>query len=100
MRSKASRAFEEFLLQRRLARGDGARHPITQRIEQRAVRFALVLRHGAQRLEQFADRSLLAERRDAHGFQRGLVGGARDGVEDLTLEGLNVAHGKPQFETA
>ena len=43
------------------------------------LRLALVRRHAAERLEQRRDRAALAERRDAHGFERGLVGGGGDG---------------------
>ena len=42
----------------------------------------------AQRFQEFADRALLAERGDAHGFQRGFVGRGRNGVEDVDVRGL------------
>ena len=50
---------------------------VAQAVDERALLLALVRRHGAERLQQRGDGALLAERGDAHGFERGFVGGGR-----------------------
>ena len=91
---------ESFFLEMRFAGGNCLCHPVAQRVEERTVRFALIRAHAAQGLQQVADRTFFAERGDAYGFQRRFIGRVCNGVQDLTLESLNVAHGIPQFETA
>ena len=51
-----------------------------------APRLALVRRHLAERREQRRDRTLPAERGDAHGFERGFVAGRGDLAEDFDFE--------------
>ena len=79
---------ERFIAERGLSRGDGLAHPVAQAVEQRAFLAALVGAHAAQRLQQFADRALFAQRRHAHGFERGFVGRAARCVENLALEAI------------
>ena len=55
---------------------------------------ALVRRHLAERRQQRGDRALLAERRDAHGLQRGFVAGGGDLAEDFGFELGKVGHGR------
>jgi len=52
-------------------------------IDCRAFGLAFVRRHLAERRQQRGDRALLAERGDAHGFERGFVTCCRDLAEDL-----------------
>ncbi len=67
----------------RFARSNRGRHAVAQSIEERAVLAPFVGTHAAQRLQQLADGALLAQRRYAHGFQRGFIGRARNGVQNL-----------------
>ena len=50
----------------------------------------------AQRFQQFADRAFFAQRRHAHGFQRGFVAGGGDLRQNLGLQRSDVGHDKPQ----
>ena len=69
--------------ERVLARGDRLRDAVLQPVDRRALLLALVRRHRAERLEQRRDRAALAERGDAHGFERGFVAGLVDGAEQF-----------------
>ena len=53
-----------------LARGNRRRHAIAQRIEQGTFFAPFLGAHAAQRLQEFADGTLFAERAHAHRFQR------------------------------
>ena len=93
----AIQALVEPLVQRRIAklrllRGDRVADGIAQRVEQRTVGLALVRRHAAEAFQQFADRALLAQRGDAHGFKRRFVARGRDGGEDFILQGIGHGH--------
>ena len=54
---------------------------------------AFVGRHLAERRQQRGDRALLAERRDAHGLERGFVAGRGDLGEDFGFELGEIGHG-------
>ena len=54
------------------------------------ARLPLIGRHAAERLEQAGDGPLLAERSDAHAFERGEVAGAVHGGEELLPELVDV----------
>ena len=60
------------------ARGERLRDLVLGEIDRRALRLAFVRRHLAEGGEQRGDRALLAERCDAHGFERGFVAGGGD----------------------
>ena len=72
---------ERRVLERVAARGERRGDALLQAVDQRALLLALVRRHAAERLQQRRDRAALAERGDAHGFERGLVGGGGDRAE-------------------
>ena len=86
---------ERRVLQDVAARGQRLRHRVLGEIDLRALRLAFVRRHLAERREQRRDRALLAERRNAHGFERGLVGSGCDVSEDLGLQSFEIGHGWP-----
>ena len=67
-------------------------------IDRRALRLAFVRRHLAERRQQRRDRALLAERGDAHGFERGFIAGGGDVGEDRLFEGCEVGHGNPFWQ--
>ena len=67
------------------ARGQRLRDLVLGEVDRRALRLAFVRRHLAERRQQRRDRALLAERRDAHGFERGLVAGGGDLGEDFGI---------------
>ena len=77
------------------ARGQRLRDLVLGEVDRGALRLALVRRHLAERGEQRGDRALLAERRDAHGFERGFVAGGGDLGEDFGFECSEVGHGNP-----
>ncbi len=58
----------------------------------KALAFALVGRQLAEGGEQRRQRPLLAEGGDAHGVERGLVGGRGGGGEELRLKVLEIGH--------
>ncbi len=84
---------ERGILQGVAARGERGVHGVLEAVDARPLLLALVGRHRSERLEQSRDRSALAERGDAHGFQCRLVIRGGDGREDLGLQGLKVGHG-------
>jgi hypothetical protein len=65
---------KRFLLQNGAARSDGVQRLVLQGVNFRAFGFPLLGRHLAERREQRRNRPLLAERSEAHGFERRLVG--------------------------
>src|SRR5262245_13006665 len=73
---------ESCALERIAALVQRAVHAIAQAVDGGALHLALVRRHGAQRLQQRGHRAALAQRRDADGLQRRLIGGGRDGLGD------------------
>ena len=75
------------------ARGERLRDLVLGEVDGRALRLALVRRHLAERRQQRRDRALLAERRDAHGFERGFIAGGGDLCEDFLFECCEVGHG-------
>src|SRR5206468_11162236 len=83
---------ERRALQRLAPRGDRRGDAILQPIDQRALLFALLGRHGAERLQQCRYRTTFPERRNAHGLERGFILCASDGAADLLLECGDVAH--------
>ena len=76
------------------ARGQRLRDLVLGEVDRRTLRLALVRRHLAERREQRGDRALLAERGDAHRFERGLVAGGGDLGEDGLFECCEVGHGQ------
>ncbi len=76
--------------------GNGICHRVTQRVEGRAVLFALLRAHGAQRFQQLADRSLFAKRGHAHRFQCGFAVCGGNGPQNLALKIFGMTHGNPQ----
>ena len=86
---------ERGALERLLAGGERGADAVLEAVDERALQLALVRRHGAERAQQRRHRAALAERRDAHGFQRRLVGRGGDVGQDLLFELLDVGHGKP-----
>ena len=59
--------------QNRAASRQRVRHPVFERVDRRPRNLALVRGQFAQPRQQLRDRPLLAERGDAHAFQRALV---------------------------
>ena len=86
---------ERGVLENVAARGERLRHCILGKVDLRAFGLALVRRHLAERCEQRRDRALLAERCDAHRFQRGFVGSGGDSGEDLGLKIFEIGHEAP-----
>ena len=80
------------IAQRGFARGDGFGDGIAQAVEQRALHLALVGRQLAHGGQQRADRALLAQRADAHGFQRGFIGRGGNLRQDFGLKGGDIGH--------
>ena len=58
--------------------GERLRNLVLGEIDRSALRLAFLGRHLAERGEQRGDRAFLAERCDAHGFERGFVAGGCD----------------------
>ena len=58
------------------AGGDRLADPLLQPVQRRAHDLSLRRRHAAEALQELGDDALLAERGDALGFERRLVGGA------------------------
>ena len=85
---------ERGILQRVAARSERGVDRILQTVDRGALGLALVRRHGAERLEQRRHRAALAERGDAHGFERGFVGSCGDVCQDRLLQRLDVGHDK------
>ena len=83
---------ERRALEHRAPRRERFRDLILQRIDRRALRFALVRRKLAERGEQRGDRSLLAERGDARRLKRAFVARAVDRGERLPFKGGKVRH--------
>ena len=73
--------FERGGLQHRAAGGERLRHLVLQRVDLGPGRAPLVRRHLAERRQQRGDGAFLAERGDAHGFERRLVRRGGDGGE-------------------
>src|SRR5580765_4944146 len=84
--------------ERGLACRDAVCDLVAQTVEQGAIDLAFVGLHGPERFQKFADRPLLAERRNADRFQSGLVWCSRYGAQELLLQNVNVAHLKPLSE--
>ena len=78
--SRASSAAPLKLSRRGVQRGVDA---VLEAVDRGPLHLALVRRHAAERLQQRRDRAALAERRDAHRLQRGLVGGRGDGCREF-----------------
>ena len=83
----------------RLLVGNRPGDAVAQRIEGGAGGLALLGRQRAQRLQQFGDDALLAERMDTRGLQRGLVFARGDAREEIAFERGNVSHGGPREES-
>ena len=71
--SVLSRACERRVLERLAARGERGVDAILEPVDQRPLTLALLRRQRAERLQQRGDRAVLAQRRDARRFERGLV---------------------------
>ena len=71
---------------------DRALHPVAQAVDERPLLPALLRRHRAEGLQQLGDAALLAERRQAHGFERRLVRGAGDLRQEVAFEGGEIGH--------
>ena len=65
---------------------------VLEAVDRRPLHLALVRRHRAERLQQRGDRAALAERRDAHDFQRRFVLGGGDGGEQVRFQLRGVSH--------
>ena len=78
-------------LQDGAAGGDRLGDARLQAVQRRAHDLTGLGRHGAQRLQQFGDDALLAERGDALGLERRLVVGGGDAAGDLLLEDFQFA---------
>jgi hypothetical protein len=74
------------------ARGQRLRDLVLGEVDRRALRLAFVRRHLAEGSEQRGDRTLLAERGNAHRFQRGFVGGRGDISENSGFERCEIGH--------
>ena len=83
------------VFQHRALRSKRLRDLVLQRVDGRAMRLALVGRELAERGEQRRNRSLFAERGDAHGFERAFVVRRVDRGERLPFEGGEIGHGGP-----
>jgi hypothetical protein len=62
-------------------------------VDRCTLRLAFVGRHLAERCQQRGNRTLLAERRDAHGLKGRFVARGGDQAEDLRFEFCKVGHG-------
>ena len=98
--SRLSCASSAASFKHRPARRERFGHLILQRVDRRALRPALVGRQLAERRQQRRNRALLAERRDAHRFERGLVARALDRGERFVLQGGEIGHGGPGYWAA
>src|SRR5262249_54371542 len=61
-------------------------------VNRRPLLLALLRAHRAERLQQLGDGALLAQRGNAHGFERALVGCCVDRAADLAFELFNIGH--------
>ena len=84
--------FEGCFRERVLLGRDRALHLVAQAVDERAALFPLLRRHGAEGLQEVGDGALLAERRDAHGFQGRFVAGGIDLGEQVTFELIEIGH--------
>ena len=96
MRSKREARIQAPSAKRGFARRDGARHAVAQAVEQRTVGLALIGLMLPSVFSSSLTEALFAQRGHAHGFERGFVGGARNGAKSLAFEGFNIAHAIPQ----
>jgi hypothetical protein len=71
-----------------LAHTKGFAHAVLQQVERGTGLAAFIGAHAAERLHALGDGALLAERRDAHGFDGRFVGCGGDLREDILFEGL------------
>ena len=68
------------------ARGNRVGHRIAQTIEQGPLGLAVLRTHAAQSFHQFADAAFLAQRGNAHGFQRDFIAGASNLGKNFRLQ--------------
>ena len=92
--SSARRRARSCVLEHGAAGGERLADAVLQAVERRPHDLALVRRHGAERLQQLGDDALLAERGDAHGLERRLVGGRGDAFGDVALERGDIGFGR------
>jgi len=78
------------LPQRRLAGAKRLGHCVLQNVDRSALALALFRRHGAERIQQFGDGTLLAEGGNAHGFQGRFVIGGGDFGEQRCVELVDI----------
>ena len=71
-------------------------HRIAQAVEHGPLGFAVLRAHGAQSFHQFADAALLAQRGNAHGFQRGFIAGGGNLSQNVGLQRRDVGHQNPE----
>ena len=79
-------------LEARAAIGERLADAVLEPVQRRAHDLALLRRHAAEALHQLGDAALLAERGDAFGFERRLVGGRGDRRGDLGFERGDLGH--------
>ena len=91
--------FERRLLEHGAARGEGIGDLVLHGIDDSALRLAVVGRHFAEPGQKGGDGALLAEGRDAHGLERGLIGGGGDGGENFLFQRRNIGHGTSSVAT-
>ena len=84
--------FQRLIPEDRAPRRKSLGHDVLKRVDRGALRAPLVGRHFTERRQQRRDAALLAERADAHGFERGLVGRGRDGRKKLRAKLREVRH--------
>ena len=87
---------ERGVLERGAARGERGVDAVLNAVDRRPLLLALLRRHPAERLQQFGDGAFLAERRDAHGFERRFVGRAFDRADDLAFKLFEIGHFHPR----
>ena len=80
------------ILQIGLAGGDRGGNIGLQRVDRSTARLALFRRHGAERLQELGDRALLAERVDAHGFDRRFVTGSGHFGQQIVFQCFQIGH--------
>ena len=85
--------FQRRVLERLAAGGERRVDAILQPVDQRPLGLALFRRQRAERLQQRGEGAALAQRRDAHCFERRVVAGGGDIGENLLLELRGVGHG-------
>ena len=96
-RLRREAADEVLLLENGAAGGERLADAVLQAVQRRPHDLALLRRHGAEALHQFGDAALLAERGDALGLQRRLVGGLGNARGNVALERDDIGFGCGHF---